>query len=481
MMERKMDSRPEQGVIEPSDLDILLGRNKYCFHHVGNRCFRTLIANNSGWYVAVSTKRGKMAVVAFLFNLIQRGGGRFLKEDLSSNQWQEVDNRAARGKIGHALRDQANQQMIQNTSTSSRNKRDSTNDQSDSEGSMEADPHAYIDEKQGSQHRPFAAPIQSRDSWRYMVLETLKECTRASDASFNLQRGTQHDVDMNDGLVFAANRHDEILSEAWAALRASTVTSTEEMSDIYSPSVKTNSFVAPNQSRDCLSYMVHETLKEPVNTSESGAMKKAASFNSQRGTQHDVDMTDRDVFVANCHDKILREAWAAQRASTVTCTEEMSDIYSPSVKMNNFNSHGILLKPRLVATTQWSPYAHSGPKSTTSFRKQSLGDMPLDNSQATYSLETGKLCEDVGSPLPLTHDSYVSGEFAEYLGQSSLVQVENTDSGNNEHDNSNDSKMGYTHEIVSRGVVGATQLEMPDIESSTDQQLDAMVLDLFGR
>jgi hypothetical protein len=107
--------------------------------------------------------------------------------------------------------------------------------------------------------------------------------------------------------------------------------------------------------------------------------------------------------------------------------------------------------------------------------------MPLDNSQEVYSLEKGKPCEGIGNPLPLTDDSHVSGDIAEYLGQSNLAQVANADSGDDELDYLNDLlvEMVDAHEIVSREVGGATQLEMPDVERRTDQQLDAMLLDLI--
>ena len=491
MMVRKKDSHPEKGVIKPSDLDILLGRKRYSFHHVGNRSFRTLIANNSGWYAAVPTKSDKVAVVAFLLNLIQRGGGRFLKKDPSSCQWHEVDTTTARGKIDYALRKQRDQQTFRNTPTSSRNKTDSTNDHSDSEDSMLAGPHSYIDEMQGSQHRAFVPPIQSPDCWSYMVLETLKESMNASKsgavknaASFNLQGGAQHDVAMTEPIKlkqlpdsdgYAANRHDTIISDAWRAQRTPTVMPIPQ--NVHS----SHEQKIPPQMPNSWYYSVHEPIQESwtAATSDLNKSKQLDNVTKADSTFELKQAPNANLSAQQHHDRILSEAWEAQRASSLMHKTEMSDIYSPNVKRNAYNSHGILLQPRLVATAKLSPYAHDGPRSTTSFRKQSLRDMPLDNSQETYSLEMGKLCEDIASPLPLTHDSHVSGEIAECLGQWSLEQSANTDAGNDEHGNSNDSELLHAHEIVSVEVAWVTQLGMPDIESSTDQQLEEMVLDLF--
>jgi hypothetical protein len=611
MSKRKRDSRQEEEGIEPSDLDIILGRHKYCFHHVGNKSFRTLIANNSEWYASVSTKRDKMAVVAFLLNLIQSGKGRFLKEGPSFSQWHEVDNRIAREKISHALRDQANQKMF-------RNKKESSNDLSESEDSEVSDSHAYIEQKQDGQTRHFVAPFQSPDCWGNLVLETLKESTKpiksgamkkcaSSNSKKDKTKPGSNVAKLKQAPysnMFAANRHDTILSDAWPAQRISTTTPMcGEMSDFFSIDTTTHHSTArtmevgfdrslpppngyagldngfrrqtPNFFRNSVletlqeslrvskavnatlasssdlsigpqfddatesgfnfelkqtpnantfgqkrhstisrntwtaqhaSMATHEeeprymfstsaatnsllaTIQKSLRVSEAISATLASSSFPNRGTPIDDVSKPRTKFelkrAPNSNiveqgrqDNTLSNAWAAQHASTVTRTGETRDIFSPRATTSSWNS----LKPRLVASTQWSPYSHIEPRSTTSLRRQSLGDTPLDHSQEAYSLETNQICEDIGNPLPLSDDSHVSGDIADYLG--SFAQDSHADYGADDHDNLEDEEIVDTndHEIASHEVAGTNQSAVPDFGRSTDQELDAIILELFRR
>lgn len=88
-------------------LDILCGRAKVSFTHLGNRRFRFLDAINVERYMnAESGRKGKSLVVESIYNQIRESGGRFLiKKRKDDTFFVEVTESVAREKISHALRD----------------------------------------------------------------------------------------------------------------------------------------------------------------------------------------------------------------------------------------------------------------------------------------------------------------------------------------------------------------------------------------
>mmetsp|Transcript_22978 Transcript_22978/g.34851 ORF Transcript_22978/g.34851 Transcript_22978/m.34851 type:complete len:547 (+) Transcript_22978:101-1741(+) len=98
-------------VDKPEDFDILLGRGKTSFNHVGNRRFRVFIDINLQRYMDAQSRMEKTLVVNSVVEAIQDGGGRFLKQDNKTKKWYKVNAKMAREKVGHALRDGVGMQM----------------------------------------------------------------------------------------------------------------------------------------------------------------------------------------------------------------------------------------------------------------------------------------------------------------------------------------------------------------------------------
>uniref|UniRef100_A0A7S1YD18 DUF6824 domain-containing protein n=1 Tax=Grammatophora oceanica TaxID=210454 RepID=A0A7S1YD18_9STRA len=91
---------------QPGKLDILLGRQKDIIAHCGNRRLRRLVDMHVDTYIAHQTRTAKTRMVVGIVAGIQEAGGTFLKRlDPDSNEWTEVDDKAAREKVGHLFRD----------------------------------------------------------------------------------------------------------------------------------------------------------------------------------------------------------------------------------------------------------------------------------------------------------------------------------------------------------------------------------------
>eukprot|EP00543_Licmophora_paradoxa_P007289 CAMPEP_0202446306 /NCGR_PEP_ID=MMETSP1360-20130828/4840_1 /ASSEMBLY_ACC=CAM_ASM_000848 /TAXON_ID=515479 /ORGANISM="Licmophora paradoxa, Strain CCMP2313" /LENGTH=337 /DNA_ID=CAMNT_0049062751 /DNA_START=28 /DNA_END=1038 /DNA_ORIENTATION=- len=91
--------------VKPTPFDVLCGRGKACFDHLGNQRFRQIIEQTLPKYSKAKTKGEKTFFVRLVVNHIAVQGGRFLKLDRDSNQWYEGDVICAKSKVGHAFRD----------------------------------------------------------------------------------------------------------------------------------------------------------------------------------------------------------------------------------------------------------------------------------------------------------------------------------------------------------------------------------------
>mmetsp|Transcript_20177 Transcript_20177/g.56072 ORF Transcript_20177/g.56072 Transcript_20177/m.56072 type:complete len:371 (+) Transcript_20177:303-1415(+) len=93
--------------------DILCGRDKATFNNIGNRRFRVSIGINIPKYEKAKSKAEKAEVIQFVCNVLRNDvGARFLRRcdaDTASKDedfyYVELDEREARKKVGHALRD----------------------------------------------------------------------------------------------------------------------------------------------------------------------------------------------------------------------------------------------------------------------------------------------------------------------------------------------------------------------------------------
>jgi hypothetical protein len=92
---------PAVRVGTPGPKDVLLGRGKACYLHVGNVRMRNIVLERGHLYDETRLA-DKHKVVKDLVNLVKEGSGRFLKEDSAS--WVEVDHEAAEKTVSAALR-----------------------------------------------------------------------------------------------------------------------------------------------------------------------------------------------------------------------------------------------------------------------------------------------------------------------------------------------------------------------------------------
>ena len=90
--------------IEPQRMDILCGRTKQCAESEGNARYRYCIESFRSKYANAMTKHDKTGVTREIYETLKAIGSRFLKFNSSLQVWQELSARAARDKVGHALR-----------------------------------------------------------------------------------------------------------------------------------------------------------------------------------------------------------------------------------------------------------------------------------------------------------------------------------------------------------------------------------------
>ena len=114
--EPKMVETPESPSTPTDELlgpyDILCGRNKMAFNHIGNRRFRVTISLNLQAYMNARSRKEKAALITFIVDyLTQEVGARFVTLTGSHPKHQqkqrELTPRQARQKVQHALRDLA--------------------------------------------------------------------------------------------------------------------------------------------------------------------------------------------------------------------------------------------------------------------------------------------------------------------------------------------------------------------------------------
>ena len=96
---------PNEVILEPTDLDILHGRDDFSIHHIGNKCFRTVINCSFRYYVNLKTRSEKIDFISAIVITIHSSEGRFLHRRPCGGGWEQDDFRKARQMVGQALRD----------------------------------------------------------------------------------------------------------------------------------------------------------------------------------------------------------------------------------------------------------------------------------------------------------------------------------------------------------------------------------------
>lgn len=86
--------------------DILCGRHKSAFNHVGNRRFRVTVSIFLSRYLRTPSRLDRSLIMMEIIDTIKEAGGHFLKS-IKGGQWIEICNKEIRNKVGHALRDAA--------------------------------------------------------------------------------------------------------------------------------------------------------------------------------------------------------------------------------------------------------------------------------------------------------------------------------------------------------------------------------------
>ena len=90
----------------PQINDVICGRGADARNHPGNKRFRLLINIHCDAYKNAS-KSEKTRITKMIVDEILANGGRFMKRDMSTMTWQEIDSRSCREKTGQSLREMA--------------------------------------------------------------------------------------------------------------------------------------------------------------------------------------------------------------------------------------------------------------------------------------------------------------------------------------------------------------------------------------
>jgi hypothetical protein len=94
-------------VDEITDCDVLLGRGGLSNHHPGNHSYLTKVGETKILYAQCTSKTEKTRVAQSVVDFInQEQKGRFVQLEKATGRWLVAANKAARTKVGQALRDQ---------------------------------------------------------------------------------------------------------------------------------------------------------------------------------------------------------------------------------------------------------------------------------------------------------------------------------------------------------------------------------------
>jgi len=93
--------------IQPGPNDVLIGRGKRCYNHIGNINLNNIVASRLDEYSNAETKQDKSMILADVVDKIRNSSlnSGFLKQESTSGLWIEVTDVAAREKTSQAFRD----------------------------------------------------------------------------------------------------------------------------------------------------------------------------------------------------------------------------------------------------------------------------------------------------------------------------------------------------------------------------------------
>eukprot|EP00522_Entomoneis_paludosa_P016546 CAMPEP_0172450000 /NCGR_PEP_ID=MMETSP1065-20121228/8540_1 /TAXON_ID=265537 /ORGANISM="Amphiprora paludosa, Strain CCMP125" /LENGTH=223 /DNA_ID=CAMNT_0013201765 /DNA_START=78 /DNA_END=749 /DNA_ORIENTATION=+ len=84
--------------------DVLLGRGGQTNKHSGNKEYRTIVTQHQDEYLQ-ARKKDKVLIARRIVQIVQERGGRFLKQNASTQQWEAVTDKRAQEKTSQALRE----------------------------------------------------------------------------------------------------------------------------------------------------------------------------------------------------------------------------------------------------------------------------------------------------------------------------------------------------------------------------------------
>jgi hypothetical protein len=107
----------------PCEYDVLVGRGKRCFNHIGNHRFRNLVNGYLDQYSSTKSKLEKSSILRRVVDEVRSRSpsGGFVKKDNTTNQWYEVGDFLAREKTSQCFRDALHERY--RSSTKSKKKR----------------------------------------------------------------------------------------------------------------------------------------------------------------------------------------------------------------------------------------------------------------------------------------------------------------------------------------------------------------------
>lgn len=96
----------------PSAFDVICGKGKTAYEHVGNRRFRVTIEINLPAYREATSKLEKSMIVMSVVDMVRSisPNGGFIKQDHKTGRWYQITDHMCREKVGQTLREALIQQ-----------------------------------------------------------------------------------------------------------------------------------------------------------------------------------------------------------------------------------------------------------------------------------------------------------------------------------------------------------------------------------
>jgi hypothetical protein len=104
MPELAMSTKRSASKGDITEMDVLCGRDKITHSHVGNKRFLGLIKRHRDTYQNATSREVKTRISCDIVQMIRVGGGRFLKCNDRTGEYEDQDDIVAREKVAHALR-----------------------------------------------------------------------------------------------------------------------------------------------------------------------------------------------------------------------------------------------------------------------------------------------------------------------------------------------------------------------------------------